>query len=82
MSKKATVDTKEEISTAQVVNLLLSKEVEVSNKFHHAVNQLIMLGYKTSRGKEEVKELLGSVHYSLEEIERILFRWSNSKGGM
>lgn len=77
MSKKVPVYTTKEMSTAQVIDLLLSKEIEVANKFHHAVTQLIRLGYETERGKEEVTDLLGSVHYSLEEIERILYRWHN-----
>ena len=74
MSIKVVPKTTKEMSTAQVIDLLLNRESEISNKFHHTVNQLIRLGYETSRGKEEVNHLLSSVEYSLEEIERILSR--------
>ena len=63
-----------EMSTKQVVDLLLSKELEVLNKFHHAVSETLRLGYDSVRGKEQIPDLISSVQYSLDEIERIVNR--------
>lgn len=62
------------MNTNQVINMLLNKENEISNKFHNTITQLLRLGYDTERGKSEIPELIDSVKYSLEEIERILNR--------
>lgn len=58
----------------QVINMLLNKENEISNKFHSTITQLLRLGYETERGKSEVTSLIESVKYSLEDIERIINR--------
>lgn len=64
----------EEMNTNQVVNLLLTKENEISNKFHHTILEILRLGYDTQRGKDEVMDLIDSIQYSLSEIQRILYR--------
>ena len=58
----------------QVINMLLNKENEISNKFHSTITQLLRLGYETERGKSEIPSLIESVKYSLEDIERIINR--------
>lgn len=63
-----------EINTNQVINMLLNKENEISNKFHSVITQLLRLGYETERGKSEIPHLIESVKYSLEDIERIINR--------
>lgn len=60
-----------EMSTSQVVNLLLDKEIEITNKIHNTVSELIRLGYDTERGKSLVSNLAASVQYSLEDIRTI-----------
>lgn len=62
------------MSTKQVIDLLLTKETEISNKFHNAISELLRLEYDSERGKEKIPDLISSVQYSLEEIERILNR--------
>ena len=62
------------MNTNQVVRLLLSKEIEISNKFHNTIEQLLRIGYETDRGKNEIPDLISSIEYSLEEIERIINR--------
>lgn len=62
------------MNTKQVVDLLLGKESEISNKFHHAVSEILRLEYDTDRGREEISDLISSIQYSLEEIERIVNR--------
>lgn len=62
------------MNTKQVVDLLLNKESEVSNKFHRAVSEILRLEYDTDRGREEIPDLISSIQYSLEEIERIVNR--------
>ena len=63
-----------EMSTNNVVDVLLNKETEVSNKFHHAILEILRLGYDTERGKDQIPDLIDSVQYSLEEIKRIISR--------
>jgi hypothetical protein len=63
-----------EMNTNQIINMLLNKENEISNKFHSTITQLLRLGYETERGKNEISYLIESVKYSLEDIERIINR--------
>lgn len=56
----------------QVINTLLNKESEISNKFHQAINNILRLGYNTERSQREISDLIESVQYSLEELERII----------
>lgn len=62
----------EEISTNQVIDLLIRKEADISNKFHNAILEILRLGYETDRGKEQIPVLIESVIYSLEGIKTIL----------
>lgn len=61
----------EKMNTNQAIILLLNKENEISNKFHHAISEILRLGYETKRGENKIPELIESVKYSLEEIERL-----------
>lgn len=56
----------------QVINTLLNKENEISNKFHQAISEILRLSYDTERGQEVPFNLIISVRYSLEELERSL----------
>ena len=58
----------------QAVDMLLNKESEISNKFHQAISQILRVGYETERGKQTITDLIDSVQYTLEEIERIINR--------
>lgn len=58
----------------QVVDMLLNKESEISNKFHQAINQILRVGYETERGKQTIVDLIDSVQYTLEEMGRIINR--------
>lgn len=64
----------DKMSESQVIELLLNRENEISNKFHNAIIELLRLKYESDRGKEVVRNLVDSVQYSLEEIERIVNR--------
>ena len=55
----------------QFINTILNKENEISNKFHQAISEILRLGYGTERGQEVLSNLIVSVQYSLEELERI-----------
>lgn len=63
-----------EMTTNEVVNLLLRKENEINNNIINTVSELLRLGYESERGKNCVKGLRSSIEYSLDEIERILNR--------
>lgn len=62
------------MTTKQVIELLLNKESEIDNKINGVITELLRLGYESERGKKTVKDLKSSVEYSLEEIERIIGR--------
>lgn len=63
-----------DMDTKQVVNLLLNKETEITNKIHQAVSQIMRLGYESERGKKEIPDLIDSIQYTLEDLERIINR--------
>lgn len=65
---------KEEMTTNEMVDLLLNKGNEINNKIINTISELLRLGYDSERGKNEVKDLKKSIEYSLDEIERILNR--------
>lgn len=65
---------KNEMTTNEVVKLLLNKEIEIDNKIINTVSELLRLGYESDRGKQYVKDLRGSIEYTLDDIERILNR--------
>lgn len=65
---------KEEMTTNEVVDLLLNKGNEINNKIINTISELLRLGYDSERGKNEVKDLRKSIEYSLDEIDRILNR--------
>lgn len=60
------------MNTKQIIDVLLSREQEISGKFHNAILEIIRLGYESDRGKQEVKSLVESIEYSLEDMQRIL----------
>lgn len=62
------------MSESQIIDLLLNKENEISNKFHNAITEILRLKYESDRGKEVVRDLVNSVQYSLEETEKIVNR--------
>ena len=64
----------EAMKTKDVIDLLLSKESEISAKIHGTVIEIMRLDYQTERGKAEVERMIKSISYSLEEIQRILDR--------
>ena len=63
-----------DMDTKQVVNLLLNKEIEITNKIHQAVSQIMRLGYESERDKKEISDLIDSIQYTLEDLERIVNR--------
>lgn len=58
----------------QIVDLLLNKESETISRFHNAINEILRVGYETNRGKQVVPDLIESLRYLLEDIERIVSR--------
>lgn len=65
---------KNEMTTNDVVELLLAKESEIDNKFRNIISELLRLGYDSERGKNEVSDLRKSIDYTLDDMERILNR--------
>ena len=56
------------------INLLLTKEQEITNKFHTTISEVMRLGYETDRGKAEIDSLIDSVKYILEDLQWLLNR--------
>ena len=65
---------KPEMTTNEVVNLLMDKGNEIDNKIINTISEVLRLGYETERGKECVKDLKKSIEYTLYEMERVLNR--------
>ncbi len=65
---------KSEMTTNEVINLLMNKENEIDNKIINTISEVLRLGYETERGKECVKDLRKSIEYTLDEMERVLNR--------
>ena len=42
---------KNEMTTNEVIKLLLNKEMEIDNKIINTVSELLRLGYESDRGK-------------------------------
>ena len=62
------------MTTNQVVNLLLNKGNEIDGKIINTISELLRLGYESDRGKEYIYNLLESIKYTVDDIERILNR--------
>lgn len=60
---------KKKIDDKHVLNILLSKEMEISHKFHNTVEEILRLGYDNDRGRAEIDSLIKSVKYSLIQLE-------------
>ncbi len=43
------------MNTKEVVDLLLTKEIEILNKFHNTISEILRLGYETERGKNKLQ---------------------------
>ena len=68
-------DTKElSNSTIKAISYLLHSELEISNKIHNASSELMRLNYESERGKQEVSNLLKSIRYGLDNLEKDLKR--------
>lgn len=57
-----------------IVNYLLIKEIEISNRMHNAVTEILWHGYDSERGKSQVPDMIESIKYILEDIERVANR--------
>lgn len=62
------------MSDRDIINYLLIKEIEISNRIHNAVTEILRLGYDTERGKSQVPDMIESIEYTLEDIERVVNR--------
>lgn len=62
------------MSDKDIVNYLLIKEIEISNRIHNATTEILRLGYDSERGKAQVPDMIESIQYILEDIERIVNR--------
>lgn len=65
---------KNKMTTNEVVKLLLNKGNEIDNKIINAISELLRLGYDSERGEEYVSDLMDSIRYTVDDIERILNR--------
>ena len=55
----------------EIINLLLQKETAICNRIHNAITEIMRLGYETDRGKEQIPDMIDSIKYILDDIERI-----------
>lgn len=62
------------MSDREIVNYLLLKENEISNRIHNAVTEILRHGCESKRGKAQVPNMIESIRYILEDIERVVSR--------
>lgn len=62
------------MSDREIVNYLLLKENEISNRMHNAVTEILRHGYESERRKAQAPNMIESIRYILEDIERIVNR--------
>lgn len=62
------------MSDKDIVNYLLIKDVEISNRIHNVITEILRLGYDGERGKAQVPDMIESIQYILEDIERVANR--------
>ena len=62
------------MSDREIVNYLLLKENEISNRIHNAVTEILRHRYESERGKAQVPDMIESIRYILEDIERVVSR--------
>lgn len=62
------------MSDKDIVNYLLIKDIEISNRIHNVVTEILRLGYDSDRGKAQVPDMIESIQYILEDIERVVNR--------
>lgn len=62
------------MSDREIVNYLLIKECEISNRIHNAVTEILRHGYDSERGREKIPDMIESIRYILEDIERVVNR--------
>lgn len=56
-------------NTNQIVDTLLCKESEITNKFHGTITELLRKEYDSDRRKSLVLSLIESARYTLDELE-------------
>lgn len=58
----------------EIILMLLNRNIEISGKINNAVLDILRLGYNTERGQQIIPDLIESIEYTLEEIDRIVTR--------
>lgn len=59
-----------EIKDKQAISSLLTRNIEISNRFNCAIEQILRKG----NSKEEVTDLISSIRYLADDMERVLNR--------
>lgn len=62
------------IKDKEAINFLLNKEIEIMNRIHNAITEIMRLGIESERGKKVVTDAVDSIRYYLDDLERILNR--------
>lgn len=57
-----------------IVDFLLVKENEITSQIHNAVTEMLRHGYESERGKAQVPDMIDSIQYILEDIQRVINR--------
>lgn len=58
----------------EIISMLLNRNIEISGKINNAILDILRLRYNTERGKQVITNLIESIEYTLEEIDRIVAR--------
>lgn len=58
----------------QIIDYLLTVESKISDRIHGAVSGILRSGYESERGKKQIPDMIESIQYILEDIDRIVNR--------
>jgi|GEM_PF-5827574 len=54
----------------QYIRLLLNKSIDIHNRFNNSIEEIVRKGH----GEQQVRDLIESLRYVTDEIERIINR--------
>lgn len=60
---------KQELTTNEVVKIIMTKEHEIDARVVSAVSEILRLGYDSERGKNQAKQLCESIRSIADELQ-------------
>lgn len=62
------------MSKAQLINMILNRSVQIQNRVNNSVDAMLRTKATDESAKAEVKDLIESLRYVLDDMERVIDR--------